>query len=74
MADWVNGEDRLEQFHKEARKLYVSFGRSIRRLVEHRLVTACVGVIHDRLRGDHFRQRQYSYSLTKKGIEYIDTH
>lgn len=74
MADWANGEDRLERFHKEAKKLYVSFGRSIRRLVEHGLISAWIDIIHYGIKGDNFRQRQYSYFITERGREYMVTN
>jgi hypothetical protein len=61
-GDYVNGEDRLEAFHKEASKLYVSFGRSMRTLVIHGLVSARVHTLG---------ARQLAYWITDKGREVL---
>ena len=71
---WWMGGPEAEKAHAEAAKLYVSFGRSINRLVEHELVSAWADIIHYGLKGDNFRQRQYSYFITERGREYMVTN
>jgi hypothetical protein len=56
-----------EKAQREAAKLYVSFGRSMNKLVEHGLVSAWVDWIHYNHYVDSPRQRQYAYFLTDEG-------
>ena len=62
----------LEPFHAEARKLYVSFGRTIKKLVQNGLVDAKVDWIRTRWGFNDYRKRQYAYYITDKGREVLD--
>lgn len=64
---WWMGGEKANKAHAEAAKLYVSFNRSIMRLVDHQLVSAWVDMIHYPKKGDSPRQRQYTYFITEKG-------
>jgi hypothetical protein len=53
----------VQPFRKEAAKLYISFGRSIKTLTMLGLVLAVV---------DKARARQFSYVLTDEGRKYVE--
>jgi hypothetical protein len=70
-VSWFMGRNiltgkNLEPYHKEARKLYASFGRSLKTLLNNELVMAeTTGPSSGRFGGT--RVRQFQYWITEEG-------